>query len=277
MAIRVSYTPYDAVGALATAAGAAQNRIRIQQQQHQINMAKLSDSLAKGRSAFQAEIASLTRQEQFGYRQALQAQKMGVAMSMELQEFTRKKSQYQALLREIEESDEFSDREKEALRMQAASKYADSDLSAQLLQDADKMGKPLINKLQKEHYMKAKTAELSKRAQAGESLDVIQAEARAAGFSEAAVKALDPAHRQKTAQKELKEVVKFLDNVEYSDKGPGRADRGNAWITTINGDKIQLTVDNPTTEYINPKDDEAYILLFAPQFCNLFFCQAGSS
>ena len=124
MAIVVGHEPVAALGQLATEAGQAQGNVMEQQQKDKSDLLKLQQDNVMQRLAFMRDSEVQARSEQLQYNVLLAKQKQSIDMQTELAGYARQKQMLQQTMNMIGDSNEFDDREKEELRLQAMSKYA---------------------------------------------------------------------------------------------------------------------------------------------------------
>jgi hypothetical protein len=124
MAIKVGHEPVLAAGKLAVMAGQARHEEQRQLQNDRMELAQLQGKLKMDQMRFGQAAQQEARAEEFQYQQMLNGQKRSIDMDIELQAYARQKQSLTQAMNMINDSNEFSDREKEELRIQAMSKYA---------------------------------------------------------------------------------------------------------------------------------------------------------
>lgn len=139
MAIRVTHTPYEAMGQLAVQAGEAQQRVREQEaqraQRHRLVLENARSQHAMQRMQFQSEIQEAQREKEYLMKSALIEQKQQIAMQMSLQKFQADRQKLISTIDLIERSDYLSPREKEKAKVSAYSRYADADVPSSIFEE----------------------------------------------------------------------------------------------------------------------------------------------
>lgn len=143
MAIRLTYTPYEAIGQAAVQAGEAEARIRDQEYQRRLSLTAMQHQQAMARMGFQAEIDEAKQQKYFMMQSELINQKQQMAMAMELQQFQQNRAKLLSTLNLIDSADYLSEREKEIAKTTAYSRWADADVPASIFNMDATMTQPM--------------------------------------------------------------------------------------------------------------------------------------
>lgn len=132
MAIRVTHTPYEAIGQLAVQAGEAQQRVRQQEaeraQKYRLVLENMRQQNMMKRMQFQAEVDQARREKEWMMQSQLVNAKQQVAMQMEIQKFQMDRQKLVTTLNLIDDSNFLTPREKEKAKITAYSKWADADI-----------------------------------------------------------------------------------------------------------------------------------------------------
>ncbi len=212
MAITIDYTPMGAVGKAAIMAG--QGQAAAEQQARSLELYRIRSQQQYGMEMMrmQTQAAQLSRQEQFEYNRALFMQKAQVDMQMEVADYARKKQKLNAVLDQINESDEFTAQQKETLAIQAMAKYADVGRGITDLQgEAGGMTAGMQTTLQKGQYFTQVYNAAMEAVRSGQAtLPQAQQQMRAIGAPESMVKQMD---RQEVMENEAKKRIIELQRV----------------------------------------------------------------
>lgn len=212
MAITIDYTPMGAVGKAAIMAG--QGQAAAEQQARSLELYRIRSQQQYGMEMMrmQTQAAQLSRQEQFEYNRALFMQKAQVDMQMEVGDYARKKQKLNAVLDQINESDEFTAQQKETLAIQAMAKYADVGRGITDLQgEAGGMTAGMQTTLQKGQYFTQVYNAAMEAVRSGQAtLPQAQQQMRAIGAPESMVKQMD---RQEVMENEAKKRIIELQRV----------------------------------------------------------------
>lgn len=125
MAIVVNYTPVQAMGELAVRAGQAEFEKSQAAFREKQQLMQMQQDFQMKQQRFMVEAEQQARAEEMQYQALLMQQKRQIDMQIEVSDFARQKQKLAQTLGMINESDKFNAREKEELRLQAMSRYAD--------------------------------------------------------------------------------------------------------------------------------------------------------
>jgi hypothetical protein len=124
MAIRVGHSPVEGTFQLAQKAGIAQKMQRDQQHNERLQLQALDQQFKQQQMEFMQRAEQEARAEEAGYQMMLGQAKRDIDMQTELATYAHQKQMLGQAMDMINNSNEFSQREKEELKIQAMSKYA---------------------------------------------------------------------------------------------------------------------------------------------------------
>jgi molybdenum-dependent DNA-binding transcriptional regulator ModE len=124
MAIEVQHQPVGAIYGLATQAGQAQAAQQQQEQRDRIQLKGMEEQMRMREMQFREKALAAARQEEMQYQAMLMMAKRQIDLQTEQAQYARQKQMLTQSLNMITESNEFSEKQKEELRVQAMAKYA---------------------------------------------------------------------------------------------------------------------------------------------------------